>query len=303
MTTQSVQQVLNELKNKKENMILTSSAFGVAEAYLYAYKKQCNLDHKIVTITEIYEVNTQKKGLDELDLSFYIESSLALNLSEQLLKRNLKDETLRIIRTKMQRNCERFQVGMERDYKTKYQQGMYLNPILDYIKSNFEWEWLIANFDRPIVEASKIQSCIHQYVNGLRGPSRMIVSAYDPKVIGEESYGSFQIMNLSSKKEYQQLLQEAMLMLYHLYPILWRHHQMIYRVLNHPIFQQSYINGEYTYDNFMRGLRKFYDAHHCIDASGCFISDEEYLCIIQDYIKNSISENIEEQKKKSKLYI
>lgn len=262
MTSKSTQQVLNELKNKNGDLILTGSPSGVAESYLYSYKKQCNKE-KIVTITEVYEVQSQKGILNEMDYLFYIESSLVLNLCEQLLKRNIEEETLRMTRSQMQKNCERFQVGMQRNYKSKYQKGIYLEPILNYIQNKYEWEWLIANFDRPIANADLIQTCMYEFTKD--GPSKTIISAYDSSLEQKKEHNSFHIINLSGQKSYQRLKEEAMLILYHLYPILWSHHQTIYRVLSNSELQQCYSNGEYSYEVFINGLRRFYEAYHCID--------------------------------------
>lgn len=297
--SESIQQTLDSLKNQKNNIILTNTVFGIAEAYLYEYKKQCD-ENKIVTITEVHEIHSQKRLLDELDLSFYIESSLALNLCEQLMRRNVQIEELGIIRTKMQSNCERFQVSMEKDYKSNYQKGIYLNPILDYIKGKYEWEWVIANFDKPIQNADRIQKCMDQYIRLEKGPSRVILSAYDRDLIEKTSYKNFHVMNLCNEINYQRLKEEAIMMLHYLYPILWRHHEVIERILNRPELQQSYMAGEYTYEAFMNGLRNFYNAYHCVESSGCFISEDEFCSIIQDYISNSKNNK---QKKKSKLYI
>lgn len=86
ISLKSKQQVVEELKTIKGNIILTSSVSGVAEAYLYEYKKQWDVN-KIITVTEINEIHSQKSLLDESDLLFYIEISLALNLCNQLLQR------------------------------------------------------------------------------------------------------------------------------------------------------------------------------------------------------------------------
>lgn len=300
--SESIQQIIDILQKQKNNIILTNSVFGVAEAYLYEYKKQSDVN-KIVTITEVHEIHSQKRLLDELDLSFYIESSLALNLCEQLMRRNVQIEELEIIRAKMQNNCERFQVGMEKDYKSNYQKGIYLNPILDYIKGKYDWEWLIANVDKPIQNADRIQKCMNQYIRLEKGPSRVILSAYDRDLIEKKFYKNFHVLNLEDKINYQRLKEEAIAMLYYLYPILWRHHSIIEKVLNHIELQEAYTMGEYTYEVFMNGLRKFYNAYHCVESSGCFISEDEFLSIIKDYINNEIHMNTLEQKKKSKLYI
>ncbi len=298
--SESKQQVINELKNTRKNIILTSSVSGVAEAYLYEYKKQCG-KNKIVTITEVHEIHSQKRLLDELDLSFYIESSLALNLCKQLLQKEEQEESLRYMKIDLQRRCEQFRFSMENSYNKNYYKGIYLNPILNSIKEKFEWEWLIANFDRPISNVDKIQKCMYQYMNSKETrPSRVIVSAYDRDLAKNDSHGNFQVINLTHQKNYQQLKEEAIMMLYHLYPILWRHHNMIENTLNRFELQQSYATGEYTYKEFVTGLRRFYEAYHCIEASGCFISEDEFLGVIQDYIRNSKNN---EQKKKSKLYI
>ncbi len=300
--SESKQQVVEGLKTIKGNIILTSSASGVAEAYLYEYKKQCDVN-KIVTVTEVNEIHSQKNLLDESDLLFYIEISLSLNLCNQLLQREKQEKALQCMKADLQRKCEQFKFSMERAYNKNYHMGIYLNPILDYIKGKYDWEWLIANFDRLISNADKIQRCMYQYIKPtsiVTGPSRVILSAYDRDLFKNDSYGNFQVINLTRQTNYQQLKEEAMMILYHLYPILWRHHNMIERVLGRVELEQSYIDGKFSYETFITGLHSFYEAYHCIEASGCFISEDEFLSVIQDYISNS-KDN--EQKKKSKLYI
>lgn len=293
--SESKQQVVEELKNKKQDIILTSSVSGIAESYLYEYKKQIDMN-KIVTLTEVHEVHSQKEVLNETDLSFYIESSLALNLCKQLLQKGNQDALLLSMKTQLHQNCEHFKYSMER-ICSDYHNGMYLNLVLNKFLEKYEWEWLIANFDKPIANAEKIQKCMYQYMDR---PTRAIVSAHDKNLAQNNSYGKFRVMNLTYQKSYQHLKEEAMMILYHLYPILWRHHDMIEKVLNRFELEQSYLTGEYSYEAFMTGLRKFYEAYHCIESSGCFISENEFLLVIQDYIIDS--KNME-QKKKSKLYI
>ena len=298
--SESKQQVINELKNTRKNIILTSSAFGIAESYLYEYKEQCGAS-KIVTVTELSEIHSQKKVLDETDLLFYIESILALNLCEQLLQRGMQEDSLQYMKTQLQQNCNKFKFSMGRICNKNYHKGIYLDPILNTIEGKYEWEWLIANFDRPIANAKTIQKSIYQYIQ--EGPPRVILSAYDRQLNETDHYDIFQVLNLSNQKSYEQLQKEAMMMLYHLYPILWGHHEVIERVLNRLELQQRYTKGEYSYEAFMTGLQKFYEAYHCIEASGCFISEEEFFVAIQDYIHHYTGEISQDQKKKSKLYI
>lgn len=304
--TESRQQVISKLKNIKENIILTSPIFGVPEAYLNAYKKQ-STSSTIRILTEMHEIRTQIGIRNQIDLQFYIELSLAIALCEQLIIKESGNEKLESMRIHLKTKMDQFLVGMEHDNRDTYYKGCILKPIITYLKDKeYKWEWIVMNYDKPILEAKAIQECMYQFmIQFEEGPSHIIISAYDDCLKGQEAYHGFRVINFPETINYEQLRQEACMILHYLYPNLQRHRNIIERVLNSTELQQLYIKKEYTPTIFMKGIREFYYAYYSIDSIACFISFEEHLSAIQDYMNRcaKASELMQSEKKKSKLYI
>lgn len=285
---------------------MTSPILGIPEAYINAYKEQSN-SNKIMVLTEIHEIRTQIGIRDKIDLQIYIELSLAIALCEQILKKELSNERLEKMKIALKRELSNFLVGMDHSYRSTYYEGCFLKSVFtNFIHEKYEWEWLIMNYDKPISDAKEMQECMYQVMTQMKEkPSRTILSAYDDCLKEQENYHGFRVIQFSETINYEQIKQEAFMILHYLYPNLKRHIKIIERTLNSSELQQLYINNGYTPSVFIKGIQMFFEAYHCIDSVACFISFEDHLSVIQDYINKCSEENkmVELKKKKSQLYI
>lgn len=300
--SESRQQVISKLKSIKENVILTSPFYGVPEAYINAYKQQEN-QNKLMVLMEMHEIRTQIWIRDKIDLQIYMELSLAVSLCEQLQEKDLNNEQSKELLRILKRELSSFLVGMDHSYRDTYYEGCFLNPVFALIQNQYEWNWLITNYDKPISDAEELQKCMYQFMTQMtKKPSHIILSAYDDCLKHQESYHEFKVIHLSEIVNYEQLKQEACMILHYLYPNLKRHKKIIEHTLNSLELQQLYTEKEYTPSIFMTGIRDFYEAYHCVDSVACFISSEEYLSEIQYYM-DRCNQIHGQEKKKSKLYI
>lgn len=304
--SESRQQVISELKNTKENIILTSPIFEIPEAYMNAYKKQCD-SSTIITLTEMGEVRTQIGIYDKIDLQIYIELSLAIDLCDQLSKKEMNNEELERMKMNLKGKLVNFLMGIDRNCRNTYYECRFLNPIFNYFwDEKYNWEWLIMNYDKPISDAKEMQEYMYQFMAQFkRELSRTILSAYDDCLKEKDNYHGFKVIHFLETINYEQIKQEVFMILHYLYPDLRRHIKIIERTLNSSELQQLYIENGYTPSVFIKGIQMFFEAYHCIDSVACFISFEEHLSVIQDYINKCSEENkmVELKKKKSKLYI
>lgn len=291
---ESRQQVVEELKKIKSNIILTSPILGIPESYLYTYKETC--PNEFITLTEMQEIHAQTIIQDAQDLSFYFETRLALDLCKQLLQRNIENSKLRVSKDILEQNCTDFLVSMDKSYQKDYQIGQILESFLKQIDN--KWEWLILDFDKPIKNASEIQKCMHQFMH--LGPSKVILSAHDPALESKKKHHGFHIVQISKAIQYEQIQQEAINILHHVYGN-WKHLYTIKKAIEHSFLKEVYEENNCQPEDFMAGIKEFYEAYQNIDAIDCQMEETELIFYIRDYILNHI--NKKNQKKKSKLYI
>ncbi len=337
---ESRHQVVNKLKEQKENIILTCPILGIPEVCLTEYKKECK--DKIITVTKMQEITTQLKKnyqaqikthgnqspkesiFHELDFSFYIDLLLATDLCKQLRRRKLdlcsnltneeKTKTLRGLKNfelSMLKKQHNFILEINQDYLKDYKKNMYLESLVKELGEYYEWEWIILNFDNPITDAKTIQNVMLQYMQPTSqiGPKRTILSTYDESLQSISQKLNFQVLHMSDKISYLEMKYFALNILKYNYPKLESQTILISHVLNSPALQQFYEQANFPTNNFIEGITKFYDIYSCIyhdeenHQKGYVLSEIECLSTIYESINEAMKNNLDKQKKKSKLYI
>ena len=300
--SESRQQVIDQLKNTKNNIILTSNIFGLPEAYLQEYKKQSS-PSKLITLTEVHEIHQQILP----KFSSYVESSLTLDLCKQLLERGFDSERLEQIYKIVKQNQTAAIMGNRQVKEKRYQTSTLLQEILDMICGSYEWEWMVLNYDKPMVNAELIQKTMYYYMSHdgqIYGSSRVIMSAYDKELQGKHKWkDEFDIILLPDSISYEQIQQECMLVLHNLYPKLQKYEEKIARILKCLELRNVYEQNNMNASIFMDGMRKFYDAYSCFCANGYLMTDTEMIVYIQEYTQRALEDRNQDDIKKPKLYI
>ncbi len=321
---ESLQQVINETDR---NMILTSSILGLPETYIYEYKRE-NKD-KIIAITKMHEMRTQitlaqkadyekLKGIkmDELDTLFYIESELVKNLCDQLIDSKLKNTEwsqskkqkriayIKELREYIIKNQQNFYLALNQQYRSQYEKYIYLEHLKQIMEENYDWQWGIMNIDQPIENAERLQKCIKEIIRRRQlKPSRVLLTAYDPTIQSATKKGSFRILKLNEKMNYSQLVEQALLILYHLYPRL-RNKAFQYNIkkaITSPALQLLYDMKNNPTVEFMDGIRDFYEL--CNGGEVIRLTELKCFSRLYDCIQQRMNGTIDEDNKKPKLYL
>ena len=300
--SESRQQVIEELKNTRRNVILTSNIFGLPEAYLQEYIKKNN-HSKIITLTEMHEVHPQIL----LQYASYLESSLTLDLCSQLQKKGFHSSRLEKIQQTVTNNQSAFMIGYRPMKQKKYQTSNLLREVLDMMGPDYDWEWVILNYDKKVSNAEMVQKTMYQYMPGEcvnNGPSRVILSAYDKDLYEKNEWnGVFQVITLPDMITYEQMIQECMIVLKNLYPMLQKYTNKVQNVLRSLELSRLYHQEDISASIFMDGIRRFYDTYSCFCASGYLMTNAEMIIDIQEYIQRALEDRSQDDIKKPKLYI
>lgn len=298
--SESEQQVIDQLKNTKENIILTSSIFGLPEAYLKEYMKQSSAN-TIITITEMKEMHPQLMW----QFTSYMESVLVLDFCRQLQDRKMKITQLKKIEKNILHNQTAFMMGKQPAGHKKNQE--LLDGIFEIVENLYDWEWIILNYDKPMLNSEIIQKGMYDNMTSgqmKHGPMRVLLSAYDEQLKNVTTWNDqFQVITIPEKITYEQVYNEALTILYNLYPKLYAYKDKIKHALTCLELKKIFDQENLSASIFMEGIRKFYEAYSCICTSGCLLTDIEIIVLIQDYIERVMNEQKHIKIKKPKLYI
>lgn len=293
------QQIIDSLKETKQNVILTGSIFGLPEAYLNEYTKQSS---SLIVTTEVCEIRSQIKKLEE-DYNFYIESCIAYHLCNNALSNGLENEKIEKLRDQIKKQKDRFTIGLVRKYKINYQKGDLLKNILKEIK--MPWEWHIINFDKPVDDASMIQNSMHSYIEGLTAPDKVILTAYDESLKNKTDWNHFSIIAIPDQIYYEQVKKESLLILNNLYSNLKHKKLLIEQCFDSQNLQSIYEENNCPASGFMAGFRSFCEIYSYL-YSDDKMSDGEFIQYLLESILDKIyPKDIKDigPTKKPKLYI
>ncbi len=297
--SESRQQVINKLKSTKHNIILTSSIFGLSESYLKEYSKQDNTN-KIITLTEMHEIHSQIIP----QFSSYLETTIALDLCKQLKERGIEIPQLDKMIHYIKHSQNLAIIGNKPVGQKRYQTSTIMEKILNMVPKNYQWEWVILNYDNPIANAEMIQQKMFAYMEMKNQFSRILFSAYDERLKNCENWNQqFQIITLPDTIPYEEVQKEALMILNYLYPMLQKKEAMIRRILENVELQHIYEQNHISASIFMEGIQRFYEAYSCICSTGYLLSDIEAISRIREYINTVSAEKKHEKVKKPKLYI